>query len=146
MGPMKMDIQGEAALMRVLRSIEGKHQRVLVRPALGAGSSPIAKEMKRRAPVDTGVLAKSVAVKRAKAFRGDPQALYAAAGPRRRVKVPVKRGNRTITAIPTKYAHLADKHRPFMEAAVQAAGPMAREKMIAVLRRNIGRAFDKGKI
>lgn len=143
---VSIDIRGEANLRRVLRSLEERHQRVLVRPALTAGGSPISKEMKRRAPTASGTLKKSIGVKRAKAFRGDPSTMYVAIGPRRRFTREVRRGRKTQLAIPTKYAHFAERATHFQEAAVAAATPAARAKMAASLRKNIGRAFDRGRI
>ena len=146
MGPIGVDIRGEANMLRVLNSISERHQKRLVRPALRAGGSELSKSIKRHAPVDTGTLKKSIGVKPAKAFRKNPNVLYVAVGARRGFERPVVRRGRAEIARPTKYAHLAEKATRFQERGVASAIPMARAKIVANLRRGIARDFTKGRI
>jgi len=108
---------GEKELMRRLNSLgsQGKRNKI-VRPAINEAASKINKKAKALVIEETGLLRKSIGVKRA-TKRG---VVFAVVGPRHGFKREVERtlpsGDRaSVLANPTKYAHLVEfgtRHSP----------------------------------
>ena len=118
-------IVGGKALMKRLDSMrtQGSRNRI-VRPAVSAAATKINKKAKSLAVEETGLLKKSIGIRRF-TKRG---AIFAVVGPRHGFKQDVQRTAPsgeivTVTSDPTKYAHLVEfgtKHsspNPFLRPA-----------------------------
>lgn len=115
-----MRIHGEARLRAKLRGIEGRVRRAA--PEAGeAGAEPVAQEMARRAPVESGELRNSVGIARTSSG--------AIVGPDAPHAGFVQRGTRFMSA------------QPFMTEAARAASGEVPRRMAEVFRRAIRRGI-----
>lgn len=126
MSDLKISLQGVEEMTRNLEKIG---TRVALRgpnAAVRAGSSVIIKEMRRRAPVDTGSLKKALGQK-VKTYRRSKTVVSIVGA--RSILYQTSKGKRN----PANYAHLPElgtkrgvKAMPFMRPAWDAAAPDAR--------------------
>ncbi len=116
------------ALFAALGKLDNRKRNTVVRRSLGIAARPIRKNARARVPVETGLLKKSIGIK-TKTYRHSG-ASVALVGPRHGFKVKVgekratlrqalKSGSATkdVFQDPTKYAHLVEKHKPFLKPA-----------------------------
>lgn len=94
-------LDGDKELMRALASVTGREQEVVVKRATNRSMRPVVKEARRNAPVETGLLRKSIGARtkwyRKGAERGSGVAVTVV-GPRKGFKVDGRN--------PAMYAHL----------------------------------------
>jgi HK97 gp10 family phage protein len=98
-------IVGEKALIKRLESFAKDSSRNRVaRPAVREASGEIRKKMKALAPVDFGLLKKSIK----NVMRTGKVGPYAVIGPAHGFKQVVRMDGRNVASDPTKYAHLVE--------------------------------------
>lgn len=102
-----------AQLETLKRTARNKH----VRKGVNDGTKLLLKVIKAKCPQETGLLKKSLG-RKVKAYKS---AIVGLVGPRRGFKREVRVGNRTEIRDPAKYAHLAERERPFMRPALSEA-------------------------
>lgn len=126
----QMQLIGDKALERVLRSLPEKVQRKVTRRAVTKAATPIVKAARTKAPRDSGALAKAIN-KKIKTYTGT-QTVVAIIGPDTKTQVQYKGKTRR----PAYYAHLAhDGHitatgehvpgNPFLRNAAEEQKPAA---------------------
>jgi len=134
---LNLKISGTRRVMKAFRTLSGGRQRKAIRTALAKAATPMVREVKRNAPVQTGALKRSIG--RKTETRG--QLIRLRLGPKADYVGP---GNRR----PVRYAHLVElghggpgpaPAKPFMRPALQAKREevkqiFSREFAAAVLR------------
>ena len=132
-------LEGEKALARTLERLEARTQKKIVRPAVKSALSPITKAAKRKAPVETGLLKKSIGNK-VKTYRSG--VVWGGVGPRVGFKTEMPDGGYRN---PVKYAHLVElgtKHspaQPFLRSALDEQ----RAAALAILATKIRAGIEK---
>ncbi len=134
---------GDKRLTRTLRRLPGKLQRKILRPALRAAASPIAKAAKRKAPKRSGQLKRSIGV------RVVPQRLHRISGGLV-VDVGPRPGFTTIINgqrhDPQKIAHLVEggtentKAQPFLRPAFDENVGKAKKIIVQRVRKGLAKA------
>ena len=141
-----MALSGHKKLQREFRRLSGATQRRIVRRPLAAALTPITKEAKRRVPVKTGSLKKSIG-KVVKMFRG---AVWGGVGPRADGKFTYtdEQGNRHI---PANYAHLVEfgteetRPQPFLRSAFDATRAISLRILTTGIISNLNKEIAKAK-
>lgn len=123
----QIKVIGMDRLQAKLRTLPKKVQTKGTRKAITAGTKPILAAERAAVPIDTGLLKKSLGKKISLKGGGG----FGVVGPRRGFGVPTEKGKLKFKATrkgvknvasfkePTRYAHLAEKKKPFIEAAYQ---------------------------
>ena len=128
MGSLRLT--GHDRLIRILDGL-GKDITKIVRPAVNAALTPINKAAKRGAPVDTGILKKSIG-KKVKTYKrtGIVMGMVGARGGFR-ILEPGRNDGRE--RIPVFYHHLAEDQKPHLRPALDAN----RTRAVRILGRKI---------
>ena len=121
-----------AQLEALKRSARNKH----VRRGVNEGTKLLLKAAKAKCPQETGLLKKSLG-RKVKVYRA---AIVGLVGPRRGYKREVRVGRRTEVRDPAKYAHLAEKNRPFLRPALSEA-PAVVKAVAAAMSASVQEAF-----
>lgn len=101
-------LEGEKKLRRKLQRLKGSTQRKIQRRAQSKASTPILRDAKKKCPTDTRALKKSLGRKTSTHKSG---AVVTLIGPRRGHK------DQATGRVPTRYAHLAERHTPYLRPA-----------------------------
>ena len=101
-----MVISGLGSLLRKLAGLRSTESREIRRRALQAASTPLLQAARRLAPLETGLLRKSLG-RRAKTYRSSGTSVIII-GPRSGFKEEVKRKKGYVYSNPTYYAHLTE--------------------------------------
>lgn len=121
---MTVQVHGVGELLAKLRDLDKRVRRKILRKAVNEPSKIVLAAMKAKVPVETGLLRKSLG-RKVKVW-GNGVAFFIV-GPRRGFKKQVKtKLGKMMHRNPSKYAHLADKFRPWR-------GPVADQTKTAVL-------------
>ena len=129
-----VELIGDKKLRRTLQQLAGGAQRRIVRPAVSKALTPINRAAKRRCPVETGLLKRSIG-KKVKAYRYSG-VIWGAVGPRVGYKKQMPDGS---WRNPTKYAHLAEDAKPYLRPALDTN----RQKAMGILATEIRRRLEK---
>jgi len=135
-----VELIGDKKLRRKLQQLAGGAQRRIVRPAVSKALTPINRAAKRRCPVETGLLKRSIG-KKVKAYKWSGT-VWGGVGPRVGYKKQMPDGS---WRNPTKYAHLVElgtvglAARPFLRPALDTN----RQKAMGILATEIRRRLEK---
>lgn len=123
-----MSLAGFSQLQGKLKTLPKTVARKLLRQAVTAGQKPVIAAAKATAPKRTGALKRSIGSK--VSVSAGKQSAAAIIGARR--KAEPKKGR---TVKPSRYLHLAEKRRPFLNAALarnkSEAGRIVADKLAA---------------
>ncbi len=135
-------LDGGKRLERRMKKLKNSVRKTIVRAGVRAGTAPVAKTMKARAPKKSKLLSRSIG-RRHKTTKGGTA--IGIVGPRRGFKKTVVRDGRTVVANPTQYAHLVEfgtvrsAPQPFMRQAWRSSQLAAlnamRDKMAEQIRK-----------
>jgi len=130
---MRLELTGDKALMRKLETLASTTQRAAVRPAANYAWTPVNKAAKRKAPVDTGALKKSIG-KKAKTYGGSG-VVWVGVGARVGEEY-VKTDDRGYKRKPWKYLHIVEwgsadqQAQPFLRPAFDENKDEAERRLI----------------
>jgi HK97 gp10 family phage protein len=154
-----VDPKGVADLTHLLGQLKPRVVRRVLKQAVEAAGRIVAKEAKQLAPVETGLLKKSIGIK-AKQYPSG--AAVAVVGPRRGFGKDVVRNGHTVYSDPVKYAHLVElghvirtrkkgpvlgfvPPKPFLRPAWLQSKARAHNKLRTILQAGIHREAAKKK-
>lgn len=121
MATVDFRILGVPEVMRQLETLKRTARNKHVRKGVNDGTKLLLKAVKSRCPTESGLLKKSLG-RKVKAYKA---AIVGLVGPRRGYKREVKIGGKTEVRDPSKYAHLAERNKPFMRPALTEAPAVA---------------------
>lgn len=105
---MVATLHGDKRLLRKLNHLKGAAARRVMRGALNKASTPILKDARKKAPVDTKALRKSLG-RKSKTYRNGNVVVLV--GPR------TGHRDEKTGRVPTRYAHLAERAKPYLRPA-----------------------------
>lgn len=130
-------LEGVEGAVKALDGLAAKLRKKILKQAVTEASKILTKEAKRRAPVATKLLRKSIG-RKVKVFR-NTGAVVAIIGPRVGFKAEVLRNGRLVLSNPTRYAHLVElgTDRMAARAFLQPAFEATKAQMADVMRETI---------
>ena len=136
-----MEVSGVDLTLMRLQNAPKKLQRSSLRKAGNRGSVLVLRAMKAAAPVDSGLLKKSLG-RKVKVFqRGNAATLFFIVGPRTGFKKQVgtrKRSGKAVFKNPVRYAHLADKRKPFRKQVTASTSTQVAEAVRDAVAESLG--------
>ncbi len=134
-------IEGIENVERNLRKLGEVAMPKVIRPALHSAAKVVVDAMKGNVPVETETLKESLGKK----VWANPSksVLVAIIGPRRKRSRTVTVNGKTMLRIPTKYAHLVEKHSHFMKQAFDSTRDAVQRRLMERIGRGIEREAAK---
>lgn len=133
-----LKLTGDKDLIKRLKRLGSTVARRVVRQSTTAALTPMVKAMRREAPKDTGTLKKSIG-KVVRTYRRSG-VVWGAVGPRKGFETANPDGS---ARIPTKYAHLVERHNPFMRRAFDSTSSQVLRTMVREVRKRIEKAAKR---
>lgn len=116
----RFKLEGDKQLQRLFKELPKRIIKKGLRAAMNAGATPVVKAAKARAPKQSGLLKKSMG-KKVKTYPSG--VVTAVIGPKRQTVGEYKGKKR----VPGNYAHLVEKHEPFLEPAFESTKQQAED-------------------